>query len=201
MENAPNACAGATQSPLAGSYWFSPWAWKRATQRLWPTIMWLLADNGVRGEFGRTREPIPLLRCHLQTHATRGSHHTQPSPLIQASFLLLRLGGWCPPGGTPNVDKAFSILSLVNPICCNACMHCAFSLFGRFRYPVVGSDHVVGVWVVAQAFDHVAGEGWREFVCLMRRDRDLAPLPVSHLISSHTARVGVGLRPRWGVAS
>ena len=94
--------------------------------RLWYSIMRLLADNGVHGEFGRTREPIPLLRCHLQTHATRGSHHTQPSPLIQASFLLLRLGGWCPPGGTPSVAKAISILSLANPICCNAWMHCAF---------------------------------------------------------------------------
>ena len=38
------------------------------------------------------------------------------------------------------------------------------SLFGRFRYPVIGSDDVVGVWVVAQVFDHVTGEGWREFV-------------------------------------
>ena len=35
---------------------------------------------------------------------------------------------------------------------------------GRFWYPVVGSDHVIGVGVVAQVFDHVAGEGRREFV-------------------------------------
>ena len=39
----------------------------------------------------------------------------------------LRLGGWCPPGGTPNVDKALLMVSSLNPACCNAWMHCAFS--------------------------------------------------------------------------
>ena len=38
------------------------------------------------------------------------------------------------------------------------------SVVGRFRYPAIGSGDVVGVWVVAQVFDHVAGEGRREFV-------------------------------------
>ena len=31
-----------------------------------------------------------------------------------------------------------------------------FPIWGWLRYPVVGSDDVVGVWVVAQVFDHVA---------------------------------------------
>ena len=30
---------------------FLPWGRKRATQRLWRSIMWLLASNGLRGEF------------------------------------------------------------------------------------------------------------------------------------------------------
>ena len=90
--------------------------------------------------------------------------YARPATLIQASFLLLRLGGWCPPGGTPSVDKALWMFLVVNPICCNASMHCAFSSFGRLRHPVVGSDHVISVWVVPQEFDHVAGEGRREFV-------------------------------------
>ena len=95
-------------------------------QRLWCSIMRLLASNRVRGEFGRVREASRVWR-QLRTHATRSSPYARPALLVQVCFLLLRFGGWCPPGGTPNVDKAISILSLVNPICCNAWVHFAFS--------------------------------------------------------------------------
>ena len=97
----------------------------RAVQRLWCSIMRLLASNRVRGDFGRVREVSRLWR-HLPTHATRGAPYARPALLVQVCFLLLRFGGWCPPGGTPNVDKALSILSLVNPTCCNASMHWSF---------------------------------------------------------------------------
>ena len=97
----------------------------RAVQRLWCSIVRLLASNRVRGEFGRVREASRLWR-HLRTHATRVVPCTRPALLVQASFLLLRFGGWCPPGGTPNVDKALSILSLLNPAFSNACVACAF---------------------------------------------------------------------------
>ena len=43
-----------------------------ATQRLWRCVMRLLANNRVRGEFGRTREPSRLRR-QLPTHATRST--------------------------------------------------------------------------------------------------------------------------------
>ena len=79
-------------------------------------------------------------------------------------LLLLRLGGWCPPGGTPNVDKAILMVLVAEP-CLLQCLDALrFRLFGRFRYPVIGSDHVIGVGVDAYLFDQVADEGWREFV-------------------------------------
>ena len=52
-----------------------------------------------------------------------------------------------------------------------------FFFFGRFRYPVVGSDYVVGLWVVAQVFNQVASEGWREFV--MSQTTGQGPGPVA----------------------
>ena len=102
-----------------------PRVWKRATQRLWCSIMRLLASNRVRGEFGRVRE-ASLLWWQLRTHATRSSPYARPALLVQVCFLLLRFGGWCPPGGTPNVDKALSMMSSLNPISCNAWMAFAF---------------------------------------------------------------------------
>ena len=54
------------------------------------------------------------------------------------------------------------MVSSLNPAFCNAWMHVRFSVWGRLRYPVVGSDHVVGVWVVAQVFKQVTGQGRRE---------------------------------------
>ena len=85
----------------------------------WPTMVYV----------GSSGELVSRAGCGgiLQTHPTRGAPYARPATLIQASFLLLRLGGWCPPGGTPNVDKALSMFWVANPICCNACMHCAFS--------------------------------------------------------------------------
>ena len=113
--------------PLGESWVASvPLGWKRATQRLWCSIMRLLAGNRVRGEFGRVREASRVWR-QLRTHATRAVPYARRATLTQACFLLLRLGGWCPPGGTPNVDKALLMVSSLNPACCNAWMHCAFS--------------------------------------------------------------------------
>ena len=94
-------------------------------QRLWCSIMRLLASNRVRGEFGRVREASRVWR-QLRTHATRSSPYARPALLVQVCFLLLRFGGWCPPGGTPNVDKALSMMSSLNPISCNAWMAFAF---------------------------------------------------------------------------
>ena len=51
----------------------------------------------------------------------------------------------------------------------------------RFRNSMLDADHVVSVGVLAHEFDDLAGEGWRYPYCLVRRDRDLARLPLSHL--------------------
>ena len=116
--DARNSCAGSTQSPLASLEWFSALRIETSLQRLWCSIMRLLASNRVRGEVWRTRE-ASRLRWQLPTHATRALPYARPAPLIQVSFLLLRFGGWCPPGGTPNVAKALSIVSSLNPASCN----------------------------------------------------------------------------------
>ena len=50
-----------------------------------------------------------------------------------------------------------------------------------FRYPVIGSDHVVGVGVVAQVFEQVADQGRRVFVL------------------SHATGQGPKLKPRWNL--
>ena len=112
--------------PLSESWVFSASGPETSVQWLWCSIMRLLASNRVRGEFGRVREASRVWR-QLRTHATRAVPYARRATLTQACFLLLRLGGWCPPGGTPNVDKALLMVSSLNPACCNAWMHCAFS--------------------------------------------------------------------------
>ena len=116
---------GARRGALRVRKAFSASGLETGLQRLWCSIMRLLASNRVRGEFGRVREASRVWR-HLRTHATRSSPYARPATLIQVSFLLLRLGGWCPPGGTPNVDKALSMMSSLNPAFSNACMHWSF---------------------------------------------------------------------------
>ena len=123
---------------------FLRWGQNRAAQRLWCSIMRLLASNRVRGEFGRTGAMSLLLRRHLQAHATRASHHTRPVPLIQACFFATSFrrmvsarrhsqGGDCGSDSFLAEPEFPHRLDAAGPI-----------LFGRLRYPVVNSKRFCG---------------------------------------------------------
>ena len=113
-----------------------------SAQGLWRSIMRLLADNGVRGEFGRTREMSPLLRRHLQTHATRALPYARPAPLIQASFCYFVWAGSSARRHAQRGQGGFDGF-VAEPCFLQPLDAVGFFLCGRLRYPVIGSDHVV----------------------------------------------------------
>ena len=70
---------------------------------------------------------VPSLPDTTVSSPTRASPYARPVFLVQACFLLLRFGGWCPPGGTPNVAKALSMVSSLNPAFSSDCVVFAFA--------------------------------------------------------------------------
>ena len=111
----------ATERRLASPEGFLPQGWKRASvllwcsiMRSWPATVYVGSSGELVSRAGRGGS--------CQHTSTRASPYARSATLIQASFLLLRFGGWCPLGGTPNVAKALSMVSSLNPASCKAWM-------------------------------------------------------------------------------
>ena len=133
---------------------------------------------GISPHGGSARGPAVVVAGHYCVVAHAGVALRSASPVDSGLLFAISFGRMVSAGRYSQRSHGVFDGFVVEPCFLQSLDAVGFSLYGRYRYPVIGSNVVVGVGVVAHEFDHVEGEGRRVAVLSGPAGKESGPFAV-----------------------